>query len=82
MTAPMPLTTGPYRTFDDVVDGLGALEHRFRQQGDRRCIFLTLYGVISVAARERVAQRFFEDNDWVGRYAVAFADLYRGALER
>jgi hypothetical protein len=64
-----------------VVEGLGALERRFRQQGDRRAIFVTLYGVISAAARERVAQRFFEDNDWVERYAATFANLYLVALE-
>jgi hypothetical protein len=77
----VPYSTGPYRALDDVVEGFAALERRFRQQSDRRCIFLTLYGVISVAVREKVAQRFFEDNDWVGRYAVAFANLYREALE-
>ena len=71
-----------FRTLDDVVEGLGTLEHRFRQQGDRRSVFPTLYGLVSVAARERVAQRFFEDNEWVERYAVAFANLYRVAVER
>jgi hypothetical protein len=77
----MSAITGAYRTFDDVVSGLSAVETRFRQRGDRRSIFATLYGVISTAAREKVTQRFFEDNNWVERYAVAFANLYRSALE-
>lgn len=77
----MSAITGAYRTFDDVVSGLSAVETRLRQRGDRRCIFATLYGVISTAAREKVAQRFFEDNNWIERYAVAFANLYRSALE-
>jgi hypothetical protein len=71
----------PYRTLDDVVNGLAALEARFRAAGDRRAIFLTLYGVVSAEMRERVARRAFEDSDWVHRYAVAFANLYRRALE-
>ena len=74
--------TRAYKTLDDVVSGLGQLEHRFRQAHDRRCIFLTLYGVVSTAMREKVSQRAFEDNAWVERYAVAFADLYRVALQR
>jgi hypothetical protein len=77
----MTQPTGAYRTLDDVVHGLGVVEGSFRQQRDRRSAFPTLYGVISVAVRERVAQRLFEDNDWVARYAVAFANLYRVALE-
>jgi hypothetical protein len=31
--------------------------------------------------RDRVARRAFEDPDWVHRYAVAFANFYRQALE-
>ncbi len=71
----------PYRTLDDVVDGLAAWERRFRDAGDRRAVFLTLYGVVSAEMRARVAERAFEDPPWVQRYAVAFANLYREALE-
>jgi hypothetical protein len=70
-----------FQTLDDVVSGLGAWEVRFREQRDRRCIFLTLYGVVSSEMRERVRHRAFADPDWVHRYAVAFANLYRVALE-
>jgi hypothetical protein len=71
----------PYQTLDDVVDGFSRLEPAFRQQHDRRAIFLTLYGVVSSEMRERVASGAFADNAWVHRYAVAFANLYRTALE-
>ena len=77
VTPPIP----EFQTFDDVVEGLGTLERRFRQRADRRSVFSTLYGAVSVAARERVAQRSFEDNQWVQRYAVGFANMYRVALE-
>jgi hypothetical protein len=72
--------TDPYRTLDDVVAGLTALEVQFQQRHDRRAIFLTLYGVVSAEMRERVARRAFLDNEWVHRYAVTFANLYREAL--
>jgi hypothetical protein len=74
------MTIAPFRTLDDVVHGLNALESQFRERRDRRGIFLTLYGVVSTEMRARVAQRRFHDNEWVHRYAVAFANLYREAL--
>ncbi len=70
-----------YATLDDVVAGLAAWEERFRSRQDRRCIFLTLYGVVSSEMRDRVARGAFLDSLWVHRYAVAFANLYREALE-
>jgi hypothetical protein len=75
-----PMAT-PYLTLDDVVDGFHNLELAFRQVDDRRAIFLTLYGVVSTEMRDRVKARAFENNEWVHRYAVAFANLYRTALE-
>ncbi len=73
---------GVYRTMDDVVAGFGAWEAHLRDARDRRSIFLTLYGIVSAEIRARLAQGFFADNAWVHRYAVAFANLYREALER
>ena len=75
------MVSSPYRTLDDVVAGLVAWEIRFRQQQDRRAVFLSLYAVVSAEMREQVARRAFADNEWVHRYAVAFANLYREALE-
>ena len=78
---PRAMPSQPYRTLDDVVAGLGAWESRFRVQNDRRAIFLSLYGIVSAEIRHRLARRAFDDNDWVHGYAVAFANLYREALE-
>ena len=75
----MQLST-PYRTLDDVVDALGAIETHYRQRGDRRAIFATLYGVVSAEIRTRVAAGAFDDPAWVHRYAVSFANLYRQAV--
>lgn len=70
-----------FQTLDDVVQGLAGWEGAFRSRGDRRCIFLTLYGVVSSEMRERVNRGAFADPEWVHRYAVSFANLYRQALE-
>lgn len=70
-----------YATLDHVVSDLSDLEHEFQARGDRRAIFATLYGVVSAELRERVARREFADAEWVHRYAVAFASLYREALD-
>ena len=72
----------PYRTIDEVVRRFAAREARYRGMSDRRSIFLTLYGIVSEEMRSRLEQRFFTDNEWVHRYAVAFANLYREALDR
>lgn len=71
------MRTTPYRTLDDVVESFTRQEALWRAQQDRRCIFLTLYGTVSVEMRARVAQRAFADAEWVHRYAVAFANIYR-----
>ena len=72
----------PYQTIDEVVRDFAAREARFRSAADRRCIFLTLYGLVSTEIRSRLNERYFTDNEWAHRYAVTFANLYREALER
>jgi Family of unknown function (DUF5995) len=70
-----------FQTLNEVVTGLAEWEEEFRSRNDRRCVFLTLYGTVSAEMRDRVSRRAFEDPDWVHRYAVAFANFYRQALE-
>jgi hypothetical protein len=70
-----------YSTLDEVVADLWALEQRFLARRDRRASFATLYGVVSAEMRNRVARGAFLDSAWVHRYAVAFANYYRDALE-
>lgn len=70
-----------YSTLDEVVADLWAIEQRFLARQDRRAIFATLYGVVSAEMRHRVARGEFLDPAWVHRYAVAFANYYRDALE-
>jgi hypothetical protein len=70
-----------FAALDAVVDRFAEWERRFRETGDRRAIFLTLYRIVSSEMQARVDAGAFEDNDWVRRYAVTFANLYREALE-
>ena len=77
----MEVVITAYRTLDDVVAGFSSLEERFRAGKDRRSVFLTLYGVVSAEMRDRLASGAFADEVWVERYAVAFANLYREALD-
>jgi len=44
-------------------------------------MFLTLYRVVSSEMRRQVEARAFDDPEWVHRYAVAFANLYRDAFD-
>jgi hypothetical protein len=77
----MNLQIGPaYRTLDDVVNELTSLEQQFAATGDRRGVFVTVYGMMSREMRHRVATKFFLDNEWVAGYLVTFANYYRQAL--
>lgn len=69
-----------YASLDEVVEGLKAIEQAWSAPLDRRVIFATVYRMMSEAMRARIAQRKFEDNAWVTRYTIAFANLYREAL--
>ena len=69
-----------FRTLDDVAESLRALEQRYRAEGDRRAVFATLYGIVSSEMKAQIAAGAFADPEWVGRYAVTFASLYRKAI--
>ena len=70
----------PYTTLQDVIDGLGGIERGLRKNGDRRAVFTTAYLNMTLEIAGRVGESSFFDPTWVGRYAVAFANLYRTAL--
>jgi hypothetical protein len=77
----IPLIETPYRTIDDVVAGLTALERVFRERRDRRGVFASAYlGITEAVKRRSDAAGFFEDDVWVRAYDVAFGNLYRQAL--
>ena len=79
MTKDLPVTV-LYTSIDDAIQAFAALEQIFRDQHDRRAIFATAYLTITRAIKQSVDAGLFQDNAWVTRYALCFANLYRTAL--
>jgi hypothetical protein len=59
---------------------LNDVEATFREVGDRRSVFLTVYTEMTRAVEDGLETGFFEDPDWVRRLLVTFANHYRRAL--
>ncbi len=70
----------PYTSLDEALSALTIVDQTLREQHDRRAIFTTAYLVITGAINQRIKDDWFIDNQWVGQYAVCFANLYRQAL--
>lgn len=69
-----------YRDLDDVLTAFDAMQARFLDARDRRGVFLSAYVLITQELVRRLAAGAFQDDAWVTRYLVAFANLYREAL--
>jgi hypothetical protein len=78
--AVLDLVTDPFVSVDDAHRRLCALESLFYERGDRRGPFLVIYSRVTAAVGRAIDDGAFVDPDWVDRYLVAFADLYRRAL--
>jgi hypothetical protein len=76
------LTERPFDGVDDAFRRLRDLEHRLREAGDRRAVFLTIYTRMTAAVRDAIdaAESRFADPNWMRRYTVTFADYYRRAF--
>jgi hypothetical protein len=59
---------------------LALLERRLYRAGDRRAVFLTVYGAVTAQVRRELAAEAFHDPAWVADYLTAFANRYRTAL--
>ncbi len=71
-----------FQSVQDVVDGLSRLEEIFITRQDRRGVFTSAYIQITKEIQSRIAAGLFADNQWLEQYVIAFANLYRIALER
>ncbi len=74
------LAAEPFTSVDDAAERLAALEALFRERGDRRAVFLTVYARVTRAVASEIEAGGFENPAWVADYLVTFADLYREAL--
>jgi hypothetical protein len=70
----------PYDSIEQVLDSFERLERSLYDRRDRRAVFATTYLTMTREIGERVVHHDFHDAEWVGRYAIAFANLYRVAL--
>ena len=79
ITVGLPITSS-YASIDDAIQSLVLLEQLLRARHDRRAIFVTAYLNITQAIKRGLEAELFQDNAWVSRYALSFANLYRKAL--
>jgi hypothetical protein len=76
----MEALAAPYRSIEDVIDSLTRVEQAFLTARDRRGVFATAYLNMTKEVGSSVGGQIFLDSDWVSRYAICFANLYRTAL--
>jgi hypothetical protein len=76
----LDLLTTPYTDPEDAERRLALLERRLVRAGDRRAVFLTVYGAVTAQVRRELAGERFRDPPWVANYLTAFANRYRTAL--
>ncbi|MFW5973735.1 MAG: DUF5995 family protein [Bacteroidota bacterium] len=76
----MNLLHQPFDSIEDVVRGLTAFEEQCLGRRDLRGVFTTAYLEITLAIATHRERDGFADADWVGRYLVRFANLFREAL--
>lgn len=76
----LDLLVEPYTDPADAHQGLALLERRLYRAGDRRAVFLTVYGAVTARVRRGADADRFRDPPWVAAYLTAFANRYRTAL--
>jgi hypothetical protein len=69
-----------YESVDDVIEGLSALEKVLYERRDRRGVFTSAYLSMTKEIEGSVGEHQYKDGEWVSRYAVSFANLYRSAF--
>lgn len=78
--AVLSLVAEPFASVEGTYRKLRELERLFRQRGDRRAVFLTVYARVTREVAAGIERDEFEDPAWVADYLVTFADFYRRAL--
>jgi hypothetical protein len=69
-----------FRSVDDVVAGLAALEGQLQAKRDLRGLFVMAYVAITQTIGQWIDRGVFLDNAAMARHVVAFANAYRRAL--
>lgn len=78
--ATTPAIPPPFRTVDDVLEGLLWLERAFSRASDRRGVFVSAYVITTRTIGAGIVGGAFLQKRVVERYVVTFANAYRQAL--
>lgn len=70
----------PFTSVPEVLTCLSELEAALYAQQDRRAVFTTTYLTMTREIAARIVHQDYHDPEWVGQYAIAFAELYRLAF--
>lgn len=74
------LVEEPFTSVEETYRSLHELEALFRDRGDRRAVFLTVYARVTREVATGIERGEFRDPAWVADYLVTFANFYRRAL--
>ncbi|GMV92145.1 MAG: hypothetical protein AMXMBFR82_19230 [Candidatus Hydrogenedentota bacterium] len=69
-----------YASVEDFLTRVSDLETVLASKGDNRAIFAGMYRVLTENGLESIQNGTYDDPDWVARFVVAFANLYREAF--
>ncbi len=78
--AVLALVREPFTSVAETSKRLHELEQLFRERGDRRAVFLTVYARVTGKVATGIEHGEFEKPAWVANYLVTFANFYRKAL--
>lgn len=78
--AVLSLVTEPFTSLEGTSRNLHQLEQLFRDRGDRRAVFLTVYARVTREVAAGIERDEFENPGWIAEYLVTFANFYRRAL--
>ncbi|MCL4692937.1 MAG: hypothetical protein KJ060_10570 [Candidatus Hydrogenedentes bacterium] len=85
--APLPgdpdllaLVDTEFTSVEDFLIRVSDLETALASKGDNRAVFAGMYRVLTENGLESIQNGTYDDPDWVTRFVVAFANLYREAF--
>lgn len=76
----LELVDSEYTSVEDFLTRVSELETVLANKGDNRAIFAGMYRVLTENGLESILNGTYDDPDWVARFVVEFANLYREAF--
>lgn len=80
MQSLLPYLETRYETLEQILAAFRGIEETLYAEKDRRGVFTSAYLSMTLEIASRVGEQQYNDPEWVRRYAVAFANLYRVAF--